>query len=1221
MGAVNSDIINLAIDLASQWQERACLKISSFENSFHAKMQKLLNNPMDKVFLIELMDQSFRSHDASRVENQIDYLFSKYGMATFFTSTERFLIFLFHHIGAYIPRLSIPLFVENIRSDTKQVVLPAEDRFLNKHLQARRRDNTRVNLNLIGEIVLGEAEAQNRIHKYLEALENPNIDYMSIKISTIYSQINPFAFEQTVSDIVPRLQKIFLKAKNHPFKNLKNQMEHKFVNLDMEEYRDLSITIEAFKKALELPELKDYKAGIVLQAYLPDAHQWQQDITRWAKKRVARGGAPIKVRLVKGANFEMEKTEASQRGWRIATYTEKIDTDSNYKIMAEYGLNPENAKFVHIGVASHNLFELAYALKLARANKVLEYFSLEMLEGMSEASRVAISEVSGQSVTLYAPVSDREQFTNAIAYLVRRLDENTSEDNFIRYSFGLKVNSPQWNRMKEKFVESFNNCEGLYIGQKRKQNRLDENRIQKGNTYSGHGFTNEPDTDFVLEANRRWASQIKQKWQKKEGDELSTIPVVVGGQSLTSLSCNTPAKPHGKSREAGGLENERKEVRQRDPSRIGDNIFCGQYTRASARDLQQAVRVAKKDPDGWRKLSVDERNRILSNVADEVRKKRGDLIGVAAAEMGKVFTETDVEVSEAVDFLEFYSHSARYFQSYKNLNFKGKGVGLVVSPWNFPIAIPLGGVTASLAAGNTVIIKPASSAVLCAYEVCRCFWEAGVSQNTLQFVPCPGALANDHLIKNTDIDFVILTGGESTALEMLRTRHDLFLTAETGGKNATIVTAMADREQAIRNVVHSAFSNSGQKCSATSLLILENEVYCDRKFQEALVDAAKSLKVGSAWNFENKVATLITSPQGDLKQAIENLEEGESWVLRPRYAEDNPLMLKPSIKWGVKEGSFCHKRELFGPVLSVIRADNLEHAVNIVNQTGYGLTSGIESLDEREVSYWKKHIRAGNLYINRGTTGAIVLRQPFGGLEKSAIGSGRKVGVFNYITQFMDVMEVEEPSVPEARTSPLMKLMERMDTESRYAEFREDIEKLQIALQSYLLNLENEFLKERDFCKVRGEDNIFGYLKLKSVALRVCKKDSLFDSMARILAAKVCRQAVRVSLEPDRDDSVSRFLFRYSQKILKEGDIIKKESEQDFSGCFGKIDKIFYSHKENISDFIYREAVKNLKFIIRTPPLMEGRLELLNFFEEQSISHSYHRYGNLGKRAFSPESL
>lgn len=1192
---MNTDVMNRAIELATRWQQVATSKMSDFENSFHVKMQKLLNNPVDKVFLIELMDQSFRSHDVSRVEDQIDYLFSKYGMATFFTNSERFLVFLFRHAGAYIPSISIPMFVDNIREDTKRVVLPADDKQLGKHMKARRLDNTRVNINVIGEVVLGEAEAQGRIDKYMETLENPNIDYLSIKISTIYSQINPISFDKTVKEIVPRIQRIFKHAKKHTFVNKKGESEHKFVNLDMEEYRDLSITVEAFKKALEDPDLFDYHAGIVLQAYLPDAHIWQKNLTQWARDRVARGGAPIKVRLVKGANLEMEKTEASLRGWRLATYTDKIDTDSNYKIMAEYALQPENAKAVYLGAASHNLFELAYALELAKENNVIENFSLEMLEGMSEAARVAIGEVSDRNVILYAPIAGKEQFTNAIAYLVRRLDENTSEDNFIRYSFGLKLDSPEWKMLKENFIQSFENREGLFIGQKRKQNRRDENwEDYKEGTYYTYKFRNEPDTDFILEANREWARDIRKKWQKSPGDSVLTAPVVVGGEEIID---------------------DREIIARVDKSQIKDKFICGQYARAKAEDLEKAVAVAKEDPDRWRQLTRDQRHEILSHVANQVRKKRGDLIGVAAAEVGKVFTETDVEVSEAVDFVEFYSQATRYFEEFKNFSFEGKGVGLVTPPWNFPIAIPLGGVAASLAAGNTVIVKPASDAVLCAWEMCKCFWEGGVSKNTLQFVPCPGALAEEYLVKNKAIDFVILTGGESTAQKMLRARPDLFLTAETGGKDATIVTAMADREQAIKNVIHSAFSNSGQKCSATSLLVLENEVYFDRRFQEALVDAAQSMKVGSVWDFDNKIGTLAGPVRGELKQALENLEEGESWVLKPEYADENEYMLKPSIKWGVKEGSFCHMTELFGPCLSVMRADDLKHAVEIVNSTGYGLTSGIESLDEREVEYWRKNIRAGNLYINRGTTGAIVLRQPFGGLGKSAIGAGRKAGVFNYITQFMNFKELRTPSVPEYRSSKLVKLADRWDTDSRFAESSDDITKLQSALQSYIHNYENEFSKEKDFFKLRGEDNIFRYLKVNRVAIRVCEGDSLFESMARILAAKVCGIEVRVSLEENMNNAVSQFLFRYSRKILKEGDVMKREAEPDFVKCFPDMDRIMYTNQSNISEYIFFHAGEHLKFVVRSAPMMDGRIELLNFFEEQAISHSYHRYGNLGGRA------
>ena len=270
---------------------------------------------------------------------------------------------------------------------------------------------------------------------------------------------------------------------------------------------------------------------------------------------------------------------------------------------------------------------------------------------------------------------------------------------------------------------------------------------------------------------------------------------------------------------------------------------------------------------------------------------------------------------------------------------------------------------------------------------------------------------------------------------------------------------MADRDQAIKNVVHSAFSNSGQKCSATSLLVLEEEVYNDPHFRAGLVDTAKSIHVGSVWDFKNRIGTLANKLDGALKKAVETLEEGEEWALKPRFVDDNEYMMTPAIKWGVKEGSFCHMNELFGPVLSVMKARDLKHAIDIVNSTGYGLTSGIESLDEREVAYWREHLKAGNLYINRGTTGAIVLRQPFGGMGKSAIGAGRKVGIYNYITQFMDFEEVGAP-----RIDGVVKhaLLARVDSWLKGVEkgihtgFKADFEALSLAVASYVENYTNE---------------------------------------------------------------------------------------------------------------------------------------------------------------------
>ena len=1180
------EIINSAVKLAEKWQNRATQLVSDFDREFYIKMNKMLDHPKDKALLIELMDQCFRCDSNARIANQIIFLLEKHGMAHFFTTKDKTLLWLFQNIGKFLPNLSVPMFVNQIREDTKTVVIKGEAEPFNKHMIMRKKEGTRVNINLIGEVVLGEEEAAERMEKYLKALTNPNIDYISIKISTIYSQIIALDFEHTVKVLVEKLTKIYEQAVKYPYISPNGTKSNKFINLDMEEYRDLAITVEVFKRTLAKPQFKDFYAGIVLQAYLPDSFNWQKDLCDWARNRVKNGGSPIKFRLVKGANMEMEETEASQKHWEMVTYVDKSDTDSNYKRMARYALLKENAPFMHIGTASHNLFELAYATTLAQENGTSDYHTLEMLEGMSEAARLAIKEIS-KSVILYAPIASQAQFTNAIAYLVRRLDENTGPNNFIRYSFGLKVGSKDWKMQERLFIESFETEKTSFVGAKRKQNRLDEKWEDFSNSsFDTKHYHAEADTDFVLPKNQEWARNIIKKWKFSKDTVHTITPIVVAGLDINE---------------------DRKVVDCIDKSQLKDGVLAGRFANASAEDLKKAVEVAKSDVDGWRSLSHSQRHDALKKVAIKVRERRDDLIGVAAAEVGKVFTETDVEVSEAVDFLEFYPYSADYFDKYENLEFTGKGVGVIIPPWNFPVAIPLGGIAAALAAGNTVIIKPASVAALTAYEMCKCFWEAGISKNVLQFTPCPGALAGEHLIANKDVDFVILTGGEDTAASMLKTRPDLFLTAETGGKDATIVTNIADREQAVKNVCNSAFGNSGQKCSATSLLVLEEEVYNDEGFKKALIDTARSMSVGSVWDFKNRIGTLANPVSGNLKKALESLEKNESWLLAPEYVDGNEYMLKPSIKWGVDEGNFIHMNELFGPVLAVVKANDLVHAIKIVNDTGYGLTSGIESLDEREVNYWKENLKAGNLYINRGTTGAVVLRQPFGGMGKSAIGAGRKVGIFNYITQFVDFKEKSAPKVSKKYTNNLTNFIEKC----KNAHKNQDFNKLEIALQSYLENYENEFSKAKDYANVRGEDNHFRYLPLKNVVIRVSSDDTIFEVVSRILAAKVSGVHFKVSLN---NNALVKSFLEVSKELFSVRDSLVEQSDEEFVKFIKNYDRVIYSDISKVPAFVFEEARKSLTFIIRAKPMMEGRLELLNYFIEQSISHSFHRYGNIGAR-------
>jgi RHH-type proline utilization regulon transcriptional repressor/proline dehydrogenase/delta 1-pyrroline-5-carboxylate dehydrogenase len=1193
----DEQLIQNAVSLAEAWQKRANALLTRAEKRKQNQMQRLLTHPLDKVILTKMMDQGFRSGNHARVADQVSWTLKRFGIPQFFSPVEQALMHLFVGPGKFFPGVSVPKMIEKMRADSNRVIIAGEHDVLFPHLEARRRAGVRMNLNHLGEAVLGDDESLHRLETYLADLASPEIEYISVKISTIYSQISSLAFEKTVEVLVERLSRLYRVARDHFYTRNDGIQVPKFVNLDMEEYRDLEITAAAFVRALDQSEFKHHSAGIVLQAYVPDSYAMQKDLTAWARNRVADGGAPIKVRIVKGANMEMEQVESALFNWPLAPYDNKRDVDANYKRMVDFAMIPENIQAVHLGVASHNLFDLAYACCLAQKNDVTGYFTFEMLEGMADHVRRAIQEISGE-VLLYAPVATRDQFINAIAYLIRRLDENTAPENFLRHSFGMTVDSPQWRLLRDQFIEALAYKEAAPQAPNRIQDRSSEAFALDMGTFSQGEFVNEPDTDWSLAANRRWAEQIRRQWMGVSENDVPKIPVVVGGEELTG------------DRACGQYF---------DPSRYAENILVARYTLADEKDARRAAAVAKADPDNWRQMTPAQRHEVLSRVAMRLRHARGDLIGTAAVNTGKLFTESDPEVSEAIDFAEYYPFSVRAFEALPNIAVAGKGVGLVVSPWNFPIAIPCGGMLAALAAGNTVIFKPATAAVLPAWQVCQCFWEAGVSKNTLQFLPCAGSSTGRALVNHPDVDFVILTGGTDTGLAMLKDRPDLQLAAETGGKNATIVTAMSDRDQAIKNILHSAFSNTGQKCSATSLVILEREVYEDPLFKKQLVDAAKSLKVGSAWAFENKLGPLIGAPSGDLKRALTQLEPGESWALKPQMVDGNPMLWSPGIKYGVQPGSYTHMTEFFGPVIGVMRADDLAQAIALVNQTGYGLTSGLESLDVREQALWKETIKAGNLYINRGTTGAIVLRQPFGGMGKSAFGAGIKAGGPNYVAQFMNVIETAAPAVGAISADHrLLRVVSDWAQKlhwGQWLEYEADLTRTIRAVKSYLYQMDREFSREKDYFHLRGQDNLVRYLPVGEIVIRLHEKDSLFDALARIAAAAIAGCRLQVSLPAGCSNAVTRFITGRRGRRFVADAAVARHTDAELIAMMPVIDRIRYAGADRVPAAVFEAAAKTGFYIARSPVLMEGRLELIHYFREQSISDNYHRYGNLAERA------
>jgi RHH-type transcriptional regulator, proline utilization regulon repressor / proline dehydrogenase / delta 1-pyrroline-5-carboxylate dehydrogenase len=749
-----------------------------------------------------------------------------------------------------------------------------------------------------------------------------------------------------------------------------------------------------------------------------------------------------------------------------------------------------------------------------------------------------------------------------------------------------------------------------------------------GRVRSYESFRNEPDTDWSLPQNSDWGESIIANWRDRHTTNATDIPLIIAGEQITG---------------------DRQLRDSLDPSRPGTVV--ARYRQATEADINRAVAIAREDPTDWRRLSQAERVTTLHRAAEELSAARGDLMGAMLAEGGKVLTESDPEVSEAIDFCRFYADSAAFFHNLPGISATGRGVVVVVSPWNFPLAIPCGGVAAALAAGNNVILKPASDTVLIAYKLCECFWRAGVPQTALQFAPCSGGTVGAKLVSHEGVDAVILTGGTETAAEMLRNKPTIHLLAETGGKNATIVTALSDRDQAIKNVLHSAFSHSGQKCSATSLLILESEVYHDANFRAAFCDAVESLRVGSAWDLPTKIGPLIRPPSGVLETGIKELEPGEEWAVMPRlHVDGNPNLVSPGVKWGVQNNSFTHCTELFGPVLGVMEARDLDHAIDLVNATGYGLTSGLESLDDREQQLWCSRIRAGNLYINRPTTGAIVLRQPFGGIGKSSVGPGIKAGSPNYVVPLIPIADAAaEHSIfasedaerlePSSNSTPFILAMPQRTTarpellqelyraliegaESATSADEAEIRSVLSAIASYDHWASTEFNIAHDHFRLLGEDNFRRYLPVEPLRIRIASEDTLTEILCRAAAARAVGCRAIISSPPSLSESASKavaFLEDLTHSWAGAIEFVDEDDDALASAItLGQVARIRYAAPNRVPEIIRNAAAGALQYIADTPISRHGRVELLWYVREQSVSHIYHRYGNLGLRADEP---
>lgn len=1186
-----------AIEMAADLLREARKLQTPQERRQQSELDRMIGHDADKATLVEMTDQAFRTHTPSRVADQMTYLLDVQGIPRFFSPVEQAMLKGFQSFGEYLPGVAVPLVKEKMRRETANVILPAEPDLLTPHLASRQSHGVAMNVNLLGEALMGEDETRTRLQHFYELLRMPDVKCLSVKLTTLYSQVSPLARKHTIRIVSDRLESLYRNANHHEgVAEDDSETPGKFVYLDMEEYTDLYLTADVLKETLRREGLQTIDAGIALQAYVPDSYLVMKDLIDWSRDRVQAGGRPLTMRLVKGANLEMERVHASVGGYELAPYGTKHETDANFKRMLRELIAAAAEGSVRVGVASHNLFDVALAMVWTQRAGAGDAVQFEMLEGMANHQRRAITE-RGESMLLYAPACRKTDFLHAIGYLIRRLDENTGPENFLRHSFRLEPDTPDFDRLAEGFSKALDDIDDVSFEPRRQQ---DQSRppVQPPAASCWTEFVNEPDTDWSLPHNADWAQGILDRWRDVCDDQaIRVVPKLAGDQ---------PADPN------------RGQTETYDVSR-NEKIICRAET-ATLDEVNAAVDAAAAS-DWASSMSVEQRHEVLRRVAQLARERRGDWIGSMVAGSGKTVAQADPEVSEAIDFLEFYPLTMRAWDEMKTIKCDPRGVVAVITPWNFPLAIACGGIAAAIAAGNPVIVKPSGQTLVPAWLMCQAFWDAGVPADALQFVVCEDEVAEQALVINPLIDTVILTGGTSTAKRMLEVRPDLHLLAETGGKNATIVTAMADRDLAIKHVLQSAFGHSGQKCSATSLLLLEKEVFDDPVFKATLADAVRSLSVGSAWDLHTKVTPLVDPPSKKLRRGLQELENGESWLVMPEHIDGTDSLYRPGVKWNVQPGSFTHTTELFGPVIGVMPFSRLEEAIEIVRSTGYGLTSGLESLDEREIKIWRESIPAGNLYINRPTTGAIVLRQPFGGVGLSAYGPGVKAGGPHYVLALSRITDGQPGTTDQSdiKHAPLDRMKDWLERNRFADQIDEDSsDKIRRAIASQRSANETDFSKEHDTFKLTGQDNLRRYRPVDDMTIRIEKDDDVTDVTIAIAAAAAVGTRFMLSIATDLPRE--RVMMWETTADWLPGLIhpVEETSEQLAERILGSVDGLGVTRLRVLSppkEVVRRACGTAFVTMINEPVLEEGRIECLRYLNEQSISHDYHRYGNLGRRA------
>ncbi|MDL0081992.1 bifunctional proline dehydrogenase/L-glutamate gamma-semialdehyde dehydrogenase [Helicobacter sp. XJK30-2] len=905
----HNDLIERAIEFAASLQERVQDSIATHEKSFYYKMQHIIENPEYKALFMELLDSSVLSNNPAHSHKLIERILRRYEFGEFFTLYEKMLLYIFLQVGRYAPSLSVPFFIKQIRKEAGLMMrfsMPTSSP--KSHI---------ANYYFIAKKALSQEIIKDNITMCKKALDNSHITHISIKPSAFFTQMWEGSFIHSRDELARSLKELFAYASQQS----QAQNLPKIITLDMEEHRFLQLSVSAFMEALS--GYSELEAGIALQAYIPESFSYLMQLCDYAKARVDSGGKPVHIRLVKGANMQAEKFYAAKHNGRLPMFSQKLCTDANYKKMLHYLIDNAHYRHTKLGVASHNVFELAYAYMLLQhcvEPEYREHFVFEMSMGISmQASRI-LGEY--HTLMLYTPVCDTSSFQEAIAYLLRRLDENTGEENFMASYYAMRVGDSAWQAQKAMFLDSLAYIPKLSCAPIAVQDRAAVLDLQ-----SSDGVY-ETDTEFFAQANYQWLIEALAQELPKDTIQATYIKEAQMLYGFDGREIRKVAFAKG----------------------FDENIVPASLSR-----LENLIAIFNK-------------------ATHLLQEKRGQIITTAALEIGKVPMQTDMEISELITLLRFYPKSLQDLcDTHAHTSFMPKGRGLVIGSAHSHLSISFAPVLASLACGDQVVFKPSSLVISSSYMVCECLWEAGIPRDMLCFTPMQRedfrqALAN----MRTDLFAFVVGFGKGSSLESIATAQPMLpLIAHPTATNAMIITQLADYDQAIKHAISSAFFYGGVGVRKLSVLIVEQSVLDDTGFMQGVLACARSLHYGTPYALQNALGVVL-----DSNHALEAIQG--AFALKPQ--RDGQYMGAGIIYASANELSAIDR---YLPLLYIIKADDIKHAIALANTLDSNICV-LESRDEDEWVYFRKNAKAHTLLINEPTihtASAKIITTPSGSLS------------------------------------------------------------------------------------------------------------------------------------------------------------------------------------------------------------------------------------------------